>query len=627
MTPLPARVLSQSQVRLSQVRLDDRGVWWVEQRPAEAGLSTLVHAPFAGAAHDIVAYAVGGERIDVATHVHEYGGLAYVVGGGELVVCHGGDNRLYRIDSTGSAHPLTPPANTRFGDLELDLARGLVYAVCEDHADVPFRTDPVTTLVAIDLAGERPLRTLVSGHDFLTSPRLAPDGGDLAYVAWQFPAMPWTAASVFVASLDDAGAITATTHIAGGDGVAAGQPTWCSARDLAFTSDQTGYTNIWRTEGFAAPGRPAEPLRLRPVHLSDHDFNRPQWGLGPKTLAARDDDTLATVVMHEGHARLMALRVANGEGDVWRGQLEISCLDARDGRIAFIGADSSTGPGVYLLDPQLHTLRPPAPSPLPAAAISIAQDVTWPVGPHLAHGFFYAPSKQSEGLPPLIVMTHGGPTSAAAATFNLEIQFWTTRGFAVLDVNYRGSTGWGRHYQEQLAGQWGIVEVADVAAGASWLASQGKVDGSRMGIRGGSAGGFTTLAALAFTNVFSGGASRYGVADLEALAEDTHKFESRYLDLLVGPYPQTQSIYRARSPIHHVDSLSSPMILLQGEQDKVVPPQQAHVMADALRAKGIAVELVLFPAEGHGFKAADAIEQALEAELAFFTNIWNMAAK
>ncbi|WP_052436334.1 alpha/beta hydrolase family protein [Georgenia sp. SUBG003] len=444
--------------------------------------------------------------------------------------------------------------------------------------------------------------------------------------------------------------------LAGGDGISVAQPVWTQAGDLVHVDDRTGWWNLYRTEGLRAGGR----RRTRALHPATMEFTGPQWRFGPRTVAVLDDEHLVCAWTREGRWHLGAVRLANGELEEWAASWEPQEVAAGDGRVVVVAAgalrptavleigggpsragsdgraDTAGPPGATSGTPNAATgtpagatvLRRSSEMPLAGSDIAVARAVSWeaPDGPQ-AHGFFYAPTSSrfrgpADERPPLLVTTHGGPTSATRAVFSLGVQFWTTRGFAVLDVNYGGSTGYGRAYRERLDGSWGIVDVADCASGAQHLADAGLVDRARLGIRGGSAGGFTTLAALTFTDTFTAGASRYGVGDLEALARDTHKFESRYPVGLVGPYPEAAETYRDRSPVHHTDRLSAPMVLLQGVEDKVVPPNQALMMADAVRAKGLPVAVVMFEGEGHGFRRAENIEAAALAELSFFAQVW-----
>jgi dipeptidyl aminopeptidase/acylaminoacyl peptidase len=621
--------LTADAVELSEPALDGSTAYWLERRPEDAGRTTLVRWTD-GDPTDVLPALPNGSPVDVGSRVHEYGGASYAVANGLIVLSCGSDDRLYRLDPGATELvPLTVGQPERFGDLEIDVARGVVYAVREDHGPRAVGpTAPVNEIVAVPLDGSAAanpaaVRVLVSGPDFVTSPRLSPDGLDLAWLAWDHPAMPWTSTTLNVAAFQDDGTLGTPTQIAGGNGVAVAQPIWSPRGELLYVDDSTGWLNLYRAEG------PTSNLRIRPIHPTQADFSMPQWGLGTRSIAIVDDAHVAATIARDGHWSLVSVNRETGQLETLVPEWEpVGGVAASDRRFLVVAATADTAPVMLLLnDGVAQVLRESTPRVLQPADVSIAEALTWPSGDGVAYGFYYPPTNSrftapAEELPPLIVQTHSGPTSATTATFQTKVQFWTSRGFAVLDVNYGGSTGYGRAYQDRLNGAWGIVDVADCAAGAQYLVDIGRVDPARLGIRGGSAGGFTTLAALTFTDLFTAGASTYGIGDLAALATDTHKFEARYLDTLVAPYPEQAHVYRERSPIHHTDQLNAPMILLQGLEDRVVPPSQARSMAAAVRAKGLPVALVEFPGEAHGFRQAATIHAAYHAELSFYGQVW-----
>ena len=681
-SPLGLDALTARTVTLGEPRLDATSTWWVERRPENGGLATLVRCPDGGIPGDVNLVLPGGDTLDARTRVYEYGGGAYDVADGTVVACHGPTSRLYRAEVdedaapsagaadvpaglryppepgplTASARPLTPAGGARYAAPLIDHRRGLVHAVREDHDNPDAAGQPTVDLVAVPLDGSAAddgsaVRTVLAGWDFVASPALSPDGRLMACVAWNHPAMPWTSSELIVVDVDAALAASGTgddpgtsadsatptvRRVAGGDGVAVQSPVWGPDGDLVFLDDSSGYTNPYRAE------RQGQDLRVRALHRSGVDLGLPQWGTGTRVAAMLDEDHLVAVVTEDGRRRLMALRRLSGEAEEWQsGWAPVGGLDARDGRVVLVAAGETEGPAIVRLDlasATSHVLRRGGPTVLEPADISRPEPLSWPVTvptgdgaaagePETAFGFFYAPTNSAvtapEGeLPPVLVMVHGGPTAATSPTYTTGIQFWTTRGIAVLDVNYGGSTGYGRAYQDRLDGRWGLVDVADCAAGVRHLVDTGRVDGARVGIRGGSAGGFTTLAALTSTDVFTAGASYYGVTDLEALATDTHKFESRYLDGLVAPYPDGRAVYRDRSPIDHLDRLSAPVVILQGSDDAVVPKNQATMLADALRAKGLPVALRVYDGEGHGFRKAENIQDSAAAELSFYGQVW-----
>jgi dipeptidyl aminopeptidase/acylaminoacyl peptidase len=668
-SPVGARTLTERAVGLSLPQVDGADVYWLEDRPEEAGRTVLVRRRADGTVADVLTTMPSGEPVDVRSRVHEYGGAAYSVRNGVIVLSHAADGRLYRVGVGGGrgthasaspapeAVPLTPPGPWRFADPVIDLVREVVYAVREDHGPVASGHEPVNELVRIPLDGSASggdegtpgdagsdgghdsspdggqnsaVAVVATGTDFVISPTLSPDGARLAWVSWDHPHMPWTSSSLHVAELTPEGLPTTDEVIAGGDGVSVAQPLWTQTGDLVHVDDRTGWWNLYRTEGL----RPGQERRTRALHPAEMEFTAPQWRFGPRTAAVLDEEHLVCSWTQDGRWHLGSVRLANGAIEEWSSDWEPFEVAAGDGRVVAVAASPLRPPAVIEVGhgaaagagPTL--LRRSSDISLAAGDVAVARAISWetPDGAE-AHGFFYPPtSSRYRGpageRPPLLVLSHGGPTSATRAVFSLAVQFWTTRGFAVLDVNYGGSTGYGRAYRERLDGAWGVVDVADCASGAEHLAEAGLVDRERLGIRGGSAGGFTTLAALTFTDTFTAGASRYGIGDLEALARDTHKFESRYPFGLVGPYPEAAQTYRDRSPVHHTDRLSAPMVLLQGTEDKVVPPNQAGLMADAVRAKGLPVAVVMFEGEGHGFRRAENIEAAVLAELSFYGQVW-----
>ncbi len=515
----------------------------------------------------------------------------------------------------------------RYADVTIDERRGRLVCVCEDHRGAG---EAENTIVAVPLAGGDP-EVLVRGADFYAAPRMSPDGARLAYVCWRHPHMPWQSTRLFVANIDGAGRLGAPTLVAGAERESVQQPVWSPDGRLAFVSDRSGFWNIYLWAG-------ADPEEICPV---DAELCSAPWGLGLATYGWLGPDTLACAVQRAGFGTLGVIDTRTRRlTQVETGLSEIAHVKTAGGRAVFAGGAAAEPTGIYALESgTLTLLARPSPLPVSAACLSRPQALSFEThgdsqgdatGASIAHGLYYPPHNPDfEGLPgerpPLVVVCHGGPTGAASTSLNLALQFWTSRGFAVLDVNYRGSTGYGRAFREALDGRWGLADVEDCIAGARALVERGLADAQRLVIRGGSAGGYTTLAALTFHDVFRAGASYYGVSDLEALARDTHKFESRYLDTLVAPYPAGRDVYLARSPLYHADRLSCPVIFFQGLEDKVVPPDQAERMVLALRRKGIAAEYMTFPDEQHGFRRAENVVRALEAELAFTQRVLGLA--
>jgi dipeptidyl aminopeptidase/acylaminoacyl peptidase len=560
----------------------------------------------------------------VRTLVHEYGGRSYVVGDdGTVVFSNFADQRLYRLAPGASPVPLTdepsPAMSVRFADPVLSPDGRWVVAVRERHLGSS-AVDVVNDVVCVPLEGGGEPVVLADGHDFFSAPRLSPEGTSLCWLSWDHPNMPWDGTVLSVAAFADGRVAGAPEQVAGGATESISQPRWSADGRLVFASDRTGWWNLYDRAGVALCPRDAE-------------FSGPDWAFGQSSFVFLDDRRIVAVCSEQNLDRLAVLSAGVGE-PVFVDALPFTSLASlsleRDGSIVAIGASPVDAPAVVRIDVEVgsfEVLRASREATVGEGYLSVPEPIEFPTeGGRSAHAFFYAPRNADfagadDERPPLIVMSHGGPTGATHSVLDLGLQYWTSRGFAVVDVNYGGSTGYGRAYRERLQGEWGIVDVDDCVNAARWLASEGRVDGDRMVIRGGSAGGYTTLAALTFRDVFAGGASHFGVADAAALAEDTHKFESRYLDGLIGPYPEAKEVYAERSPIHHTDRLDRPMILFQGLEDKVVPPEQAEMMAEALRMKGIPFAYVAFEGEQHGFRQAATIKRVAEAELWFYGRV------
>jgi dipeptidyl aminopeptidase/acylaminoacyl peptidase len=444
----------------------------------------------------------------------------------------------------------------------------------------------------------------------------------MAWLAWNHPHMPWDAAALYVAPLDDDGRPGPGHHVAGNAAASAFQPAWATDGELLFAFEPDGFWNLYRERDGEA----------RAIHHARGELGLPLWALGTSVWGSLDRHSVVAAVVEDGLSRLVKLDLASGElTPVPVEASAIASLHARDGRVVMLAGTPERAMSVVLVDVAAGTseiVRGSSSFTLDPAYVSRPEALAFPTSnDDTAHAFFYPPRNPActplpGERPPLIVIVHGGPTGATAPVLNLGVQFWTTRGFAVLDVNYRGSTGYGRRYRDRLAGQWGVYDVDDCVAGARAVAAAGRADANRLAIRGGSAGGYTVLAALAFRDVFHAGASHYGVSDLEALDRDTHKFESRYNAWLVGPFPERKDLYVARSPINFPERLSCPVIFFQGLDDKIVPPNQAELMVAALRAKGLAAPYHAFAGEQHGFRKAETIRAVYAAELAFYGSVF-----
>ena len=615
-SPLSAERAVAAGMGLSDVAFDGERILWQEARPAEKGRSTVMCREPDGALRELTP-----APFNARTRVHEYGGKAYAMHDGVLYCSRFEDQRLVRFAPGAAPTPITPAGLAlRYADLCIDAPRGLLWCVREDHRAVG---EPHNCLVAVRSDGDaQGGRIVAEGHDFYAAPRLSPDGRQLAWMAWKHPDMPWDGSELWLAEVSAEGALQGAHRIAGSRDEAVQQPLWSPDGELHFISDRSGWWNLYRwRDGTAQPLQPKQA-----------EFGQPFWNFGLATYAFESAQRLVCSVIDKAVSRLALLDT---------GSLQFTPLDtsfssfgsvaAAPGRVLFTAASplQPTAVGLLHLQPRrIETLRLGSTLPVDPHYTAIAQAIEFPTSNGLrAHGFFYAPlnadfEAPAGERPPLLVLSHGGPTSMAPNAYKSGIQFWTSRGFAVLDVNYGGSSGFGRAYRQQLDGQWGVVDVTDCVHGAQYLVQQGRVDGRRLIIRGGSAGGYTTLCALAFHDLFACGASLYGIGDLQALAEDTHKFEARYLDRLVGPWPAARDTYLARSPIHHLDGLRCPLILLQGSEDKVVPPEQSRRMHAALKARGVPVAYLEFEGEQHGFRTAANIVRALQAEAYFYARVF-----
>jgi dipeptidyl aminopeptidase/acylaminoacyl peptidase len=510
--------------------------------------------------------------------------------------------------------------DVRYADFMLDDKRQRLIGICEDHTKPDIDKLGVNTLVSIPLDGSAPT-TLVAGSDFYSTPCLSPDGTQLAWLSWNHPNMPWDGTELWTAQIAGDGSLVEMKRIAGGKNESIFQPQWSPDGALYFVSDRTGWWNLYRDH--------------EPLYPMEAEFGVPQWVFGLSTYAFLSPAQLICAYQQNGSSTLALLdTVAKTLTPVSLPYNTIGQVTTAQGQALFAAGSPTESLSIIRVDINTgahEVLRRPSTLQIDAAYISPAQAIEFPTDNGLtAHAFYYPPknvdfSAPAGTRPPLIVMSHGGPTSATTPALKLTIQYWTSRGFAVVDVNYGGSTGYGRAYRERLNGQWGIVDVADCVNAARYLAAQGLADGDKLAITGGSAGGYAVLCALTFHNVFRAGTSRYGIGDLKTLAAETHKFESRYNDSMVGPYPERADLYHARSPIHFTHQLSSAILLQHGSEDKVVPPNQSQTFFEAARARELPTAYLLFEGEGHGFRRAENIKRALESELYFYAQIFGFA--
>lgn len=613
-SPITSDLIVAGTVRLGQVEVDGEDVYWIEGRPAEKGRNVIVKCSADGKTVDLIP-----SPFNARTLVNEYGGGSFTVSNGEVFFSNFADQRLYRVAPDGEPQTVTSESKFRYADGIVDRRRNRFICVREDHS-VAGR-EAVTTLVAIDLkSGEQTI--LTEGNDFYSSPRLSPDGSQLAWLAWNHPNMPWDGSELWLADVNEDGSLTKKTLVAGSASESIFQPEWPPAGELYFVSDRSNWWNLYRWRAGT----------VEAVFPMQAEFGLPHWVFGMSTYGFVSATQIVCAYVQQGFSRLALVDAESGQIETVESPFtQIDGIRCESGKAVFFAGAPNEPSAIVSFDPatrQFETLRRSSELAIDADYVSAPQAVEFPTENNLtAHGFFYPPQNKDYAppvnqLPPLLVMIHGGPTAAASPTLKLGIQFWTSRGVAVLDVNYGGSTGYGRDYRERLKGNWGIVDVDDCVNGARFLAEQGLVDGNRLAITGGSAGGYTVLCALAFRDVFKAGASHYGVSDLAALEIDTHKFESRYTHSLVAPYPERADLYRERSPIHHTDKLNAPVIFFQGLDDKVVPPNQSEMMVEALRRKKLPVAYVTFEGEQHGFRQAANIKRALDGELYFYSRIF-----
>jgi dipeptidyl aminopeptidase/acylaminoacyl peptidase len=618
-SPISSEIIARQTIRVAQLGLDGEDVYWIEVRPSEGGRYVIVRRSPDGTTEDVTP-----SGFSARTRVHEYGGGSYTVSGGTVFFTHYPDQRMYRQDPGSVPIPISPDvggALLRYADMTVDQARDRLIFVHEDHSASD--REAVNTLATLGTRGG-PVTTLAGGHDFYSSPRLSPDGARLAWLSWDHPNLPWDGTELWVADIASDGSLSRPQLVAGGPDESIFQPEWSPAGVLHFTSDRTGWWNLYRWRPDDGP--------LEALCTLEAEFGRPQWIFGMSTYGFIDEDRLVCVVDERAIDRLVIVDTTQHTMEPLPiPRTELSQLRVGGGRAYVIGGEPTEEPSVAaidLADGHLETLRRSTETAFDPGYLSEPQAIEFAGSAGVAaHGFYYRPKNRDfEGpagqLPPLLVKSHGGPTSSASTTLDPEIQFWTSRGFAVVDVNYGGSSSFGRAYRKRLEGQWGVVDVNDCVAAARHLVAAGEVDPARLAIDGGSAGGYTTLCALTFSDVFAAGASFFGIGDLETFVRDTHKFESRYLDRLVGPYPASAALYRERSPVHHVEQLSCPVILFQGLEDRIVPPNQAETMVAALRAKGEPVAYLPFEGEQHGFRKAENIKRALDAEIYFYSRIF-----
>ena len=624
-SPLTADEVTAETLSFGPIELEDGTAYWLEHRPSEDGRGVVLSCGSDGVEHELTP-----TDFDVRTLAHEYGGGDFTVHGGTLYYARFADQRLYRQSPDTDPEPITPEPRSersdRYADSVVTPDGQWLYCVRERHDHDRETAEPITELIVLPTDGSENPRVVASGHDFYAFPRVSPDGTQLAWTTWDHPRMPWDGTTLCVATIADDGRLEEERTVMGGPDESVFQPTWSPDGDLYAVSDRTGWWNLYRIDD-------GEPT---PVYEADAEFGAPQWVFGLSTYAFLDSGLIAVVRNRDSEHSLSLLDPKTDEFEVQDVPFSvISPMMVRsDGEaLLFVGSGPRTPSTVTRWTPgsDPEFLRRAFDLGLNDAFLSDPERIDFPTGTdrsETAHALYYPPQNPefevpADEVPPLVTMVHGGPTSQTLPALDPEIQFFTTRGVGVVDVNYRGSTGYGRGYRNRLDGEWGVFDTEDCVNAATYLADEGRVDENRLAIRGGSAGGYATLCALTFHDVYDAGVSYFGVADLRGLAEETHKFESRYLDGLVGPLPEAEAIYRERSPVFHAENVSCPLLLLQGSEDRVVPPSQAEAMVDALVENDVPYAYLEFRGERHGFRAAAARRRALESEFSFYATVFD----
>jgi len=613
-SPITSDLIVQGTLPIVDIAFNGQDLYWTEAHPSEAGRNTVMKKSPDGKVVELTP-----APFNVRTRVHEYGGAPSFIHESDLYFSNFEDNLLYVRKENNEIKQITTDSNHRYADAALDVLRSRLYWVREDHTKSDIFAE--TTIVAMDLDGSNE-RIIVSGNDFYSNPRISPDGSKIAYLTWNHPNMPWDETELWVANLNDDGSVSKAKMIAGGKGESVIQPVWSPSGVLYFVSDRTNWWNIMRFKDG----------EVEAIYPMDAEFGSPSWVFGISDYQFINETTLIATYTQNGARHLVKMDVENGNlFPIETSYTSYSSVKSNGTHIAFIAASPTEFPRVVRMNTDgtdVEIIKVSSELSLDENYLSLPESIEYPTeGGKTAFAIYYRPKNPNyqapvNEKPPLLVHVHGGPTGASSSTLNLSTQYWTSHGFAVIDVNYGGSTGYGREYRDRLKGQWGIIDVQDSANAVRYLIKKGEVDENRVAIAGGSAGGYTTLASLVFTDVYTAGASHFGLSELEIFAQETHKFESRYMDGLLGPYPEAKDVYYERSPINFTNQLSCPVIFFQGLDDKIVPPNQAELMVEALKAKGLPVAYIAFKGEGHGFRMAQNIKRSLDGEFYFYSRVF-----
>lgn len=612
-SPITSSLIVKETIDISSVLLDEEDIYWIESRPQEDGRAVIVKLDGASLVD------VTHSPFNVRTRVHEYGGGDYVVSQGIIYFCNFDDQRIYKQQLNQQAEAITPAGLYCYADAIIDHKHNRLICVREDFTNS--NLEPVNSIISISLADDHSINILVTGSDFYSSPRISPDGSKLVWLSWNHPNMPWDATELWAVDILEDGSLGIAKHIAGGKDESIFQPEWSPNGVLHFVSDRNGWWNLYC---FIEGG-------IELLCEKQAEFGSPQWFFRMSNYSFESEQRIICTYNEQGFWKLATLDKNSRELKVLPLiYTNISYVQSSMGKVVFCAGSPTEANSIVklnLADNSCQILRCSSNLNIDIGYLSTPEAIEFPTqNEQTAYGLFYKPYNKDfcalkSDKPPLIVNVHGGPTAAATTSLNLDIQYWTSRGFAVLDINYGGSTGYGRSYRQRLVGQWGVVDVEDCVNGALYLVNKGIVDKDKLIVRGASSGGFTTLCILTFYNIFKSGASYFGICDLELWDKSTHKFESNYMTSLVGSRETALDLYRERSPIHFTDRLSCPIILFQGLEDKIVPPNQSKLMFEVLCKKGLATAYVAFEEEQHGFRKAENIKRAFDAELYFYAQI------